>query len=94
MTHRDDVLVRLPTVLADVADGRREVRIAGSTVGDVVAGLVAAHPGCRDRVVDGSGCVQPWLNVFVGTTDVRTAQGMATPVDDRVVTIVPAVAGG
>ncbi|HKJ55236.1 MAG TPA: MoaD/ThiS family protein [Nitriliruptoraceae bacterium] len=86
--------VRLPATLRPLVDGAVQVPVDGADVAAVIADLVARHPAVEDRIlVDGR--VAPWLNVFVGTDDVRTGRGIATSVDTRdVVTLVPAVAGG
>lgn len=87
--------VRLPAPLRAVTGGSLEVTVAGGTVGEVMADLVARHPGLHDRLLDDAGQPARWVNVFVGTTDVRALAGTATPVaQDDVVTVVPAVAGG
>lgn len=87
--------VRLPPPLRAVVGGELEVAVPGTTVAEVVAGLVSRHPGVQARLLDDAGAPARWVNVFVGTTDVRALAGMATPVQPGdVVTFVPAVAGG
>lgn len=86
--------VRLPATLRPLVDGAVQVPVDGADVAAVIDDLVARHPAVRDRIlVDGR--VAPWLNVFVGTDDVRSGRGTATSVAaGDVVTLVPAVAGG
>lgn len=87
--------VRVPSPLRTLVGGDLEVAVTGVTVAAAMDDLVARHPGLRDRLLDADGSPARWVNVFVGTTDVRTLDGMAThlrPAD--VVTLVPAVAGG
>lgn len=89
------VIVRIPTPLRTVTDGRSSVEVAGATVGEVVAAVEAAYPGIAERVLDGDGKVRRFVNVFVDDEDIRFAQGLDTPVrDGGQVAIIPAVAGG
>jgi molybdopterin converting factor small subunit len=89
------VTVRVPTQLRTLTGGASEVRVDGSTVGEVLKALDAAHPGFGERIFDEAGAVRRFVNVFVADEDIRFLDGVATPVaPDTVVSIVPAVAGG
>jgi molybdopterin synthase sulfur carrier subunit len=87
--------VRIPTTLRSLTSGASEVEVEGSTVGDVLKALDAAHPGFADRLIDDDGGLRRFVNVFVADDDVRFLQGLDTPVPDgETVAIIPAVAGG
>lgn len=87
--------VRIPTQLRSLADGASELRLDGATVGEVLAGLDAAHPGFGERLYDEAGTLRRFVNVFVDDEDIRFLQGVDTPLGEKaVVSIVPAVAGG
>ncbi len=87
--------VRIPTPLRKLTDGRPEVTVDGADLRTVVANLDAAHPGFADRVLDESGELRRFVNVFVRDEDVRFQDGLDTALSDGdVVSIVPAVAGG
>jgi molybdopterin synthase sulfur carrier subunit len=89
------VTVRVPTQLRSLTDGAGEVAVDGSTVGEVLKGLDAAHPGLAERLFDDAGKLRRFVNVFVAEEDVRFLQGLETPVTEgQTVSIVPAVAGG
>jgi molybdopterin synthase sulfur carrier subunit len=89
------VTVRIPTTLRSLAGGSSEVELEGSTVGEVLKNLDAAHPGFHDRLLDDDGGLRKFVNVFVADDDVRFLQGLETPVPDgETVAIIPAVAGG
>ena len=89
------VTVRIPTTLRPMAGGKSEVEVEGSTVGDVLESLDAAHPGFSDRLLDDDGNLRKFVNLFVADDDVRFLDGLATPVPDgETVAIIPAVAGG
>lgn len=89
------VNVRIPTTLRPLSGGVSEVKVSGSTLGEVLTNLDAAHPGFKDRLFDGNGALRKFVNVFVADDDVRFLKGLDTPVPDgETVSIVPAVAGG
>ena len=89
------VTVRVPTILGNLAGGAAEVRVDGATLGDVISALDASHPGTAARVLDKTGRLRRFVNVYVDDEDVRFAGGLEAPVkDDSTVTILPAVAGG
>ena len=89
------VTVRIPTQLRQLTAGAGEVSIDGTTVGEVLKGLDAAHAGFGERLFGDDGQLRRFVNVFVADEDVRFLQGLETPVaDGQTVSIVPAVAGG
>jgi len=89
------VTVRIPTTLRPLAGGRSTVEVEGSTVGEVLKSLDAAHEGFADRLLDEQGNLRRFVNVFVADDDIRYLQGLDTPVPEgETVAILPAVAGG
>jgi molybdopterin converting factor small subunit len=89
------VTVRVPTTFRPLAGGKSEVVVDGSTVGEVLASLDAAHPGFKDRIFDDDGNLRRFVNLFLADDDVRYLQGLETPVPDgETLSIIPAVAGG
>jgi sulfur-carrier protein len=89
------VKVRIPTQLRTLTGGAGEVSVEGSTVGEVLKALDAAHEGFADRLFDDSGELRRFVNVFLADEDVRFLEGLSTPVSDgQTLSIVPAVAGG
>ena len=89
------VTVRVPTQLRQITGGVGEIPVEGSTVGEVLKALDAAHPGMAERLFDAAGQLRRFVNVFLAEEDVRFLDGLNTPVaDGQTVSIVPAVAGG
>ena len=87
--------VRIPTQLRTLTAGQGEVTVDGSTVGEVLKALDAAHPGIAERLFDDAGALRRFVNVFVADDDVRFREGLETPVaEGDTVSIIPAVAGG
>jgi len=89
------VQVNLPTVLRPHAGGERTVAVDGSTVGDVLTALVTRYPGMSGQVIDESGSLHKFVNVYVNDDDVRYLSGIETAVGGAdELSILPAVAGG
>jgi molybdopterin synthase sulfur carrier subunit len=87
--------VRIPTPLRQVTKGHAEVKAAGDTVDGVVADLERQFPGLKERLVDESGELRRFINVYVNEEDIRFLQGQKTALKEAdVVSIVPAIAGG
>jgi sulfur-carrier protein len=86
--------VRIPPTLRPDAEGQREVEAAGSTVREVLAEVGDRFPKLRARIFE-NGNIAAFVNVYVGGEDIRTQEGLETPVpDDATVILLPAMAGG
>jgi len=91
------VTVRIPTILRTYTGGAAEVTLdgAGSTLSAALAALETAAPGIRTRILDDSGELRRFVNVYVDDEDVRFTDGLQTPLkDDSSIAVIPAVAGG
>jgi molybdopterin synthase sulfur carrier subunit len=67
----------------------------GGTLSACIDGLEASFPGLKERLLDETGELRRFVNVYVNGEDVRFQDGVSTalkPGDE--VSIVPAVAGG
>lgn len=86
--------VRIPTILRTYTGGERAVESSGGTVAELVESLESAHPGIKERMVEG-GAVRRFVNVYVNDEDIRFTGGLETELSDGdTVVILPAVAGG
>jgi sulfur-carrier protein len=87
--------VRIPTILRPLTGGSKTVEGKGDTLDELLADLDARHSGLRGRLIDDSGGLRRFVNVYLNDEDVRFLGGIETPLSDGdVVTILPAVAGG
>ena len=73
------VSVRIPTILRTYTGGSAEVAAEPGTLREVIAGLDAAYPGLAGRIVDETGNLRRFVNVYVGEEDVRFAAGPGHP---------------
>ena len=87
--------VLVPTPLRRFTGGKSKVSLPAQDVGGLIQALESSYPGVSEKLIDGNGEIKRFINVFVNDDEVRSLQGLATPVgaDDRV-SIVPAMAGG
>jgi molybdopterin converting factor small subunit len=87
----------IPGPLQPMTGGQSHVDVepSGSTLRDALEALIAAHPGIRDRLLTERGETRQHVNIFVGSRDVRTLDGLATPLGNGMeISIIPAISGG
>ena len=87
--------VKIPPVLRQHTGGEAEVAVEGSDVGEVLRGLVDAHPGTERQLFSEEGELNRFVNVYLNDEDVRVLDGLdtAAQASDTIV-ILPAMAGG
>jgi sulfur-carrier protein len=74
--------------------GARELEADGETVGDVIEDLVERYPPLRSQLYE-NGNLGSFVNVYLGGEDVRTLEGLETPIrNGATVILLPAMAGG
>ncbi len=89
------VNVRIPTILRTYTGGQAEVPAEGATIAEVIDSLEQNHPGIAARLLDDSGKLRRFVNVYLNDDDVRFEKGLETATPDGAgVSIIPAVAGG
>ena len=89
------VSVRIPTILRTYTEGASEVSASGATLAEVLDDLDRSYNGIKGRILDESGELRRFVNVYVGNDDVRFLDNLATPTPDGTqISVIPAVAGG
>ena len=87
--------VRIPTILRPYTGDERSVEGNGASVNAVIEDLETRFAGIKDRLVDESGDVRRFVNIYVNDEDIRFTGGLDTAVaDGATIVILPAVAGG
>lgn len=83
--------IRLPRLLAEIADTVPAHHVTGSTVADALDDLFSGLPGLRNHVLDEKGIVRPHVSLFVDghQADLETAIGSGAQIR-----ILHAVSGG
>ena len=91
------VRVLVPRARAEFAGGQSElvVEVGGATVRDVVTSIGTAYPALARRIVDETGEVRRFVNVYVGVEECRRLGGLDAVVPDGVaVQVIGSIAGG
>jgi sulfur-carrier protein len=86
--------VRIPPQLRGEVGGAREVPAAGDNVRELLDDLMDRFPALRHQLVEDDD-IAPFVNVYLEGEDVRTLDGLDTPVEHgSTVILLPAMAGG
>ena len=89
------VMVRIPTPLRRMTNGKDKVEVESANLGDLVEKLNGEFPGFKDRLVDEEGELRYFVNIYLNGEDVRFMDGLNTSTSSGdEISIVPAVAGG
>jgi sulfur-carrier protein len=87
--------VRIPTPLRKLTNNEELVEIHAGTIGEAISELQSRYPGIGERLLDETGAVRRFVNVYVNEEDIRFLQNQETPLKDGdEVSIIPAIAGG
>lgn len=89
------VKVHIPTPLRKLTNEVELVEVEASTVAESIDALQGIYPGIKERLVDQTGAVRRFVNVYVNEEDIRFLQDQQTPLKDGdEISIIPAIAGG
>ena len=84
-------VVRLRAPLSELAGGKRELRLNGATVAEVLRALEREHPDVEGWILDEHGRIREHINVFVNKEHGREETAVGS--DDRL-HVLPAISGG
>ena len=84
-------VVRLRAPLSELAGGKRELRLEGATVSEVLRALEGAHPEIAGWILDEQGRIRRHVNVFVNR---ETGSEETAVSSDDTVHVLPAISGG
>ncbi|MDR1658086.1 MAG: MoaD/ThiS family protein [Deltaproteobacteria bacterium] len=89
------VTVKIPAALRAYTDGLSDLALEGQTVGQIIDALVERYPDLGPHLKDDDGQLQSFVNVFVGSKNVKNSGGILAAVPDgETLMLVPAIAGG
>jgi cysteine synthase/molybdopterin converting factor small subunit len=87
--------IRIPPTLRSEVGGAREVEASGSTLRELLDDLGEQFPALGRQLLENGNEIAPFVNVYVDNEDVRTLEGLDTPVGEgSTVILLPAMAGG
>jgi molybdopterin synthase sulfur carrier subunit len=86
---------RIPGPLRRLSDGQVTVSVHATDLASAIEALDARYPGFRDRLIDASGELRQFVNLYLNDEDVRLGGGLSAKVaEGDEISIIPAVAGG
>jgi len=87
--------LRIPTPLRTYTSGKSEVTVTGSKISDALADLTTQFPAIKPHLFNEGGDLRPFVNLFVGESNIKDLQGVDTPIKDgdRIM-LIPSIAGG
>ncbi len=86
---------RIPGPLRRLSEGQITVTVEATNLGAAIDALDTRYPGFKDRLLDQSGRLRQFVNVYLNDEDVRLGAGLDAKVSEEdEISIVPAVAGG
>src|SRR6202012_4811195 len=87
--------VIIPTPLRKFTNNTARLQVSAGTIHDTVQELTVNFPDLKKHLLDESGNIRSYVNIFVGNDDIRDLEQEKTAVsEDTVISIVPAIAGG
>ena len=87
--------VRIPTPLRKLTNNEELVEVNASTIGEAITELQGRFPGIKERLLDETGAVRRFVNIYVNEEDIRFLQNQQTALEEGdEISIIPAIAGG
>ena len=87
------ITVRIPSPLRQYTDQKAEIKLEGSTVGEVLDNLKAVYPETGERFF--SEKAARYINLYLNDKDIRSLNNLDTPVSEKdTLSIIFAIAGG
>ena len=87
--------VRIPTPLRKLTNNEEVIEVHAATIGEAITELQGRYPGIKERLIDETGGVRRFVNVYVNEEDIRFLQNQETKLKDGdEISIIPAIAGG
>lgn len=74
------VTVHIPPALRPYAGGYEEITASGDTVGEILDAVCREHPALQRQFLAVDGTVKSGIAVYLGSSNVESLQGLATPV--------------
>lgn len=85
----------IPTPLRKFTNNTAKLEITEGTIESSIRELTTNFPDLKRHLLDDTGRIRSFVNIFVGDEDIRDLQQEQTVVkSDTVVSIIPAIAGG
>lgn len=85
----------IPTPLRKFTNNTARLQTKAGNIDEAVKDLTQNFPDLKKHLLNEKGEIRSFINIFVGSDDIRDLQQEKTIIkEDAVVSIVPAIAGG
>jgi len=89
------VTIEIPYPLRTYVEGKSEIRLSGSSIGQVLQELTRQYPRLTPHIFNDSGQLRKFILVYLNDEDIRYKGGLEAAVyTESTVKIIPALAGG
>jgi adenylyltransferase/sulfurtransferase len=87
--------LRIPTPLRTYTGGKSEVIVSGAKISEALNDLTTQFPAIKPHLFHETGELRPFVNLFVGESNIKDLQGVETPIKegDKIM-LIPSIAGG
>jgi len=88
-------ILQIPSPLRSYTNGLGEVVVKGHTVSEAMLDFVRIYPNLQPHLYDKNGTLRSYVNLFVNDANVKTLQGLDTPLrEGDHLRLIPSIAGG
>ena len=77
------VTVRIPAPLRRVTNDQDRVEVEADNLADMVDAMEEKFPGIKERLIDETGSLRHFVNIYVNGEDVQFLQGLETASESR-----------
>jgi molybdopterin synthase sulfur carrier subunit len=89
------ISIRIPANMRSTTDGQACIESEGESVAEAIHGVCERFPELKTRLLDDSGELLSYVNVFLGDTNICDLAGLETQLENHgELLIVSALAGG
>ena len=85
----------IPTPLRKFTSNSSRLELQANTIQEAINELIINFPDLKKHLVDEQGKIRSFINIFVGSDDIRNLKQDQTLLrPESVISIIPAIAGG
>lgn len=88
-------IILIPTPLRKFTGNSSRVFIEGTNIDEIINRLVSEYPDIQRSLLDASGRVRSFINIFIDQDDIRNLDNQNLFIAaSSVISLIPAIAGG
>ena len=85
----------IPTPLRKFTNNLSRLQLEANSIQEAVNELTSNFPELKKHLLDEHGKIRSFINIFVGSDDIRNLQqNQTSQKPDSIISIIPAIAGG